>query len=340
VEGGAIVNHKLPPPYGHGDIDHFAILSIFNSTIEGNFAAEDNVNSPCADPVNCGPRGDTRASNVHQREWNGGGISNAVTINRPVGCGQPNTRPCTEVLRTFGIVRSLDSSTINGNHALRGGGIANGSGGHFEGIVNSTISGNIATRAGGIANIQSRHPFHGVVEIEFSTITKNCSSAGHENFLELDEVSVSRLGAGITNEAFLLMEATILADNTSGLSCDQFNDCFSRTDHGADLIASFCNNLFGVFDNNNCQMEDLPPCDHFGTPTRIDPKLSALNFWPSPANGGPTKTHALLQGSPAINAVILNEPEPRCFDTDQRGRLRPRGPACDIGAFEFDAQLP
>ena len=47
-------------------------------------------------------------------------------------------------------------------------------------------------------------------------------------------------------------------------------------------------------------------------------------------NGGPTRTRALLLGSPAIdtadNAV--------CPATDQRGVARPQLAACDIGAFE------
>jgi hypothetical protein len=48
-------------------------------------------------------------------------------------------------------------------------------------------------------------------------------------------------------------------------------------------------------------------------------------------NGGPTETHALLSGSPAIDAGSPNCPPP---DTDQRGVVRPQGAACDIGAFE------
>lgn len=48
-------------------------------------------------------------------------------------------------------------------------------------------------------------------------------------------------------------------------------------------------------------------------------------------NGGPTPTMALLPGSPAIDAG-----DPHSFPaTDQRGQLRPSGPAPDIGAFEY-----
>lgn len=49
-------------------------------------------------------------------------------------------------------------------------------------------------------------------------------------------------------------------------------------------------------------------------------------------NGGETWTHALLEGSPAIDTVPITI----CTMTiDQRGVSRPQGPACDIGAFEL-----
>ena len=46
--------------------------------------------------------------------------------------------------------------------------------------------------------------------------------------------------------------------------------------------------------------------------------------------GGPTLTHALLAGSPAINAGD----DSACPATDQRGVARPQGPQCDIGSVE------
>ncbi len=48
-------------------------------------------------------------------------------------------------------------------------------------------------------------------------------------------------------------------------------------------------------------------------------------------NGGPTWTHALLPGSPAIDAIPVAECDAA---TDQRGVSRPQGSGCDIGAYE------
>ncbi len=56
-----------------------------------------------------------------------------------------------------------------------------------------------------------------------------------------------------------------------------------------------------------------------------DPKLGPLADY-----GGPTPTMPLLAGSPAIDAGGTTD----CLPTDQRGRIRPYGAACDIGAFE------
>lgn len=58
-----------------------------------------------------------------------------------------------------------------------------------------------------------------------------------------------------------------------------------------------------------------------------DPKLSSLAY-----NYGPTQTMALLPGSTAIDAVLNPF---SCLAADQRGVLRPQGPRCDIGAFEY-----
>jgi hypothetical protein len=59
-----------------------------------------------------------------------------------------------------------------------------------------------------------------------------------------------------------------------------------------------------------------------------DPKLGPLQF-----NGGPTPTRAPLAGSLALD----NGTNVDCPATDQRGVSRPRGAACDMGAFEAGA---
>ncbi|MBK9925984.1 MAG: hypothetical protein IPP66_11930 [Anaerolineales bacterium] len=50
-------------------------------------------------------------------------------------------------------------------------------------------------------------------------------------------------------------------------------------------------------------------------------------------NNGFTQTHALMAGSPAIDAGGVNA---ACSSTDQRGIVRPQGNACDVGAYEYE----
>jgi len=70
----------------------------------------------------------------------------------------------------------------------------------------------------------------------------------------------------------------------------------------------------------------------FDDPTDlVDVSSAALALGPLSDNGGPTMTHALLQGSVAIDTI----PGAMCeVDEDQRGEPRPAGGMCDVGAFE------
>jgi hypothetical protein len=72
--------------------------------------------------------------------------------------------------------------------------------------------------------------------------------------------------------------------------------------------------------NSNCGLNG-------GNNIDTDPLLG-----PIADNGGFTMTHALLEGSPAIDA---GDPG-NCPDTDQRGINRPQGDYCDMGAYEYE----
>jgi hypothetical protein len=93
---------------------------------------------------------------------------------------------------------------------------------------------------------------------------------------------------------------------------------------GSSVLARF--NLIGdgrgsgITNTNGNQVGNVSP-----NTSPIDPRLGPLVD-----NGGPTRAHVLLQGSPAIDAAST----PDCPATDQRGVLRPQGAACDIGSYE------
>lgn len=63
-------------------------------------------------------------------------------------------------------------------------------------------------------------------------------------------------------------------------------------------------------------------------------------------NGGPTPTHILIDGSPAVDAIPANSDCQPTFDptdqpaTDQRDMPRIQGAGCDIGAVEGSVPIP
>ena len=69
-----------------------------------------------------------------------------------------------------------------------------------------------------------------------------------------------------------------------------------------------------------------------GFPANGDPSVGPLTN-----NGGPTQTHALLEGSIAIDAGDCSGGS---VTTDQRGIPRPQRGGCDIGAYELENAIP
>lgn len=195
---------------------------------------------------------------------------------------------------------SVASSTIDGNSADDGAGLWSSSSGAPQRIINSTISGNhAALTAGGIRIIGP------AVEILNSTIAFNTASE--------DPSDPAPSGAGLRAfNSSLRLESTIIANNSAGPLPDDFSH-----DPGAPLSGS--NNLIAT-------SRFAPPA---GTITD-DPVLLPLAD-----NGGPTATHALGSGSPAVGHGNNNEG----LDYDERGVGYPRvsGGLTDIGAYEYQA---
>jgi predicted outer membrane repeat protein len=210
----------------------------------------------------------------------------------------------------------ITSSVIHDNTARRGGGIESTV---SLNITNSTISGNMAGSGGGIytglPSIGS-----GLTRIAHSTITGNTGDGGGGSF------------HGQTT----VIEHSIIAGNTDG----PFG-----APGGADLRVTsptliVSNSLIGDYAGTPLGVAPvgLPDANGnlIGGPVHgvIDPLLGPLAD-----NGGPTMTHALLSGSPAINLGDLNAV---AGDNgvplyDQRGEPFGRivGGRIDIGAFEY-----
>jgi hypothetical protein len=213
-----------------------------------------------------------------------------------------------------------------GNPANVGGGIQNH--GTLT-VVQSTINGNTAA-PGTSANSLGGAIFNdGTLTVINSTISGNLANFGGGLFNSTSATLVNTtingntaqgmtgLGGGLLNDdkATLNFTNTIIAGSLGG------GDCFNRS--GATI---------GTNSQNLVQDGSCSPA------VTGNPKLGPLQN-----NGGPTFTHALLAGSPAIDAgddAVLGSPF--FLTTDQRGEGFPRK-ACahvDIGAYEFNAGSP
>ncbi len=105
------------------------------------------------------------------------------------------------------------------------------------------------------------------------------------------------------------------------------NTIISSADGSSDCIVFGNGRIFS--DGGNVASDDTCQLDGLGDRPAVGDVLLA----PLSDNGGATPTHALLPGSPAIDAVVAAQ---RCGGADQRGVPRPQGVACDSGAFEVE----
>ena len=205
----------------------------------------------------------------------------------------------------------LINSTVSGNRTRnsiggRGGGI------FTEGaisLVSSTVSGN--STVGGLAD-GGGIAANGAVSLISSTVSNNTSGS---------------TGGGIfvaTSAPSITISNSIIAGNTDDGTAPDLRGSSS-------LAINY--SLIGATDltiaGNGNQVGTLT--------SPLDPRLEPLAD-----NGGPTLTHALLPGSPAIdagnNALAVDE-NGNLLTTDQRGETRIQGGTVDIGAVEFEEMV-
>ena len=200
---------------------------------------------------------------------------------------------------------TVTDSTLSNNFADSGSG--NGSGGGM--INNSTANLSNVTVSGNRASPYGAGIF---LEVGSSTTIKNCTVAGNIG-------AVGTSGAGIFGNGAppVSVKNTILSNNLMGVGGGSSN-CYQVRETAGDgyNISSdgTCIDFTAATDNNS-----------------TNPLLGPLQD-----NGGPTMTHALLDGSPAIDRV----PEAQAPATDQRGVTRPQvgraagGALADLGPYE------
>ncbi len=247
---------------------------------------------------------------------NGGGVANLgdTEITNSIISGNLSGDDAGGIYNTGTL--NISSSTIAANFAnaaavevieAGGGGIYNTLGGTLQ-LINSTISGNITGDAGG--GILAENATTVVIN---STITENSAQIGS---------GITALG--VNNP--VLLQNSIVAGNEGTADIEGYftpNSSFNVIGDGNGVILDgFNNNIVGDITSS------------------IDPILGPLQN-----NGGLTPTHALLEGSPAINAGsndIANGSELNLspLTVDQRGLDRVINGVVDIGSYEFYQNNP
>jgi hypothetical protein len=219
---------------------------------------------------------------------------------------------------------TLDRTLVSGNRASQGAGL------NVQGptlITHSTLTGNSLTgmgAGGGLAVVG-----FSVTVIRNSTLSGNSGAAGFDVLRAAAPVALTNTtiagntggarGSLSASSSGITLRNTIVAGNTAttGPSCGS-------------PVLSLGHNLESGTDCGFVAAGDL---------AGVDPLLGPLQN-----NGGFTPTHALLAGSPAIDAGDPTE----CPARDQRGFVRPAdgdgtgATVCDIGAVEllrFQGQL-
>ncbi len=221
-------------------------------------------------------------------------------------------------LKTQGTV-SIRDTTFQGNTGIFGGAI--GAYGILY-IMNSTFYANNAIEFEGIPGEGGEGGAiynYGEFNMSNSTVSGN---------------SAINAGGGVHNSGTMHINNSTVTDNQSQTGGGLLGYNGTVVIANSIISANSGGNCNGAIISNNYNIDSDSTCNliQANDQPNIDPKIDVIAN-----NGGPTQTHALLFGSPAVDAgnpALPGSGNGACESEDQRGIPRPKGIACDIGAYE------
>jgi hypothetical protein len=291
-------------------------VTLIESTVSGNRTEGDIADGGGIRAFGAVMLTDSDISDNHGNSYGGGIFAYGVTVTDSSITGNSAARYGGGI-NSFGAV-TLAGSTVSGNRSEVGGGVA-GFGGVT--ITESTVSGNRSTGDGG--GVWSRS----TLSVTRSTITDNHATGA-------DSMGADSTGGGLfqfdtTSDRPVSISGSIIAGNTAtGGGEDLAADPESTLTVNYSLIGVAEGLTFDGDVGNQTGTAAIP----------LDPLLGPLAN-----NGGTSKTHALLPGSPALNAgdpaAIAGENGVPEFDQRGDGFARVavggvNGLQIDIGAYE------
>lgn len=246
---------------------------------------------------------------------------------------------------------------IEHNSALLGGGIYAGtnSGGNLS-VIDTIVRSNTAAHGGGIYTKMQ-------TAIRNSELDRNFASGFAGGIFEAYQLTMTNTtisnnaantdGGGIYSVTAASIYSSTIVDNDADHDRDELggigggilvetgsrfisvNTLFARNTIRDAPISDNCNGTLEVYGMN--LLDDVVGCAFTGNGTVATGVISPSTVGPLQDNGGLTPTHALLDGSEAIDATT----DQGCIDenlapltTDQRGEPRVAGERCDVGAYE------
>lgn len=246
--------------------------------------------------------------------FNGGDITiNESTID---GNSSPYGSGGGLAIRGDGRSISIIDSTLSNNTAgatYDGGGIAIFGSANEVTVANTTITGNSAGSGGGIAAYDDN-----TVTVVMSTISGNTSTSIATGMGYAGGIAFQQRTSG----GGAALSATFVGDIVSANTSLSSPSAADIADERGEMEISVEDSLIGLAS---------PFFDAGGTILSSSPGLGPLA-----ANGGPTKTMAILSGSPAVAAGPVVIPLFAGNEWDQRGAPYRRlvGTRSDMGAYE------
>lgn len=338
IENGSACVVRIESRHAHADVKPSfesglaSGLTVSRSTIEGNIV-HDGLGGGIYDGPFCGFLEDAKA-------------------------GVSSVKPASLVEQEGGL--AIDQTTIAGNSAEGelgiGGGIYEETGLVEDPIVDSTITGNTAASTGGgladgageavlVSDTVADNKVEGPTEEQPSALHawRGVGAGAKPNVVALESAGENLAASPDREETAIELRNTIVAETSGeGENCEgAVESLLEGEGHNLDIPSRSEEEATSDSCGMSAADKDL---------VNVNPQLDPAGLQ---ANGGPTRTIALLSSSPAIGVVpiagdcvdsedgpALANGEGTPVPVDQRSAPRPGIPGreCDVGAYEY--QLP
>lgn len=366
VFNSLIITKGVAPASDGGGVYNGGTLTITNSTFSSNGAVNGGG-------INSGNGTLTIMNCIFSDNYatNGGGISvgtssGTLTVTNSTFSSNSATSNGGSILNSGKMI--VTNSSFSDGYAAGGGGEIFNVQSPSVTITNSKFTGSPAGINSGGAIYNNSHSTTTITNSLFSAKSSGYGGAIYNNNSKMTIVSstfsnnsATVLGGGITNSTNAEMDIanSTFSGNSSLNSGGAIHNALSSTItiRNSTFSGNTAPNFGGSIYNNSSTLNYVNTiiantiaggdCYNFSGTISINvnnlvedgscsPAMSGdPNLGPLADNGGPTETFALLSGSPAIDAGndVICSASP-VDGLDQRGKHRPQGAQCDIGAYE------